>query len=69
MSSIASAPMIGVDLKRSAERLIVEFGETAWVKAEECAHALRPEGFEFTAKTCELIRGAIGEIQEGTRNR
>ena len=66
MSSIASAPMIGVDLKRSSERLIAEFGETAWVKAEECAHALRPEGFELMAETCELIRGTIGEIQEGS---
>ncbi len=66
MSSIASAPMIGVDLKRSAERLIAEFGDTAWAKAEERAHAMRSEGFESMAESWELIREAIGEIQQGS---
>ncbi len=66
MSSIDSAPMSDVDLKRSAEKLIVEFGDTAWAKGKERAHALRPEGFELMAETCELIRGTIGEIQEGS---
>ena len=66
MSLIASAPKIDVDLKRSAEKLIVQFDDTAWAKVEECAHALRSEGLEFMAETCELIRGAIGEIQEGS---
>ena len=56
--------MIDVDLRRSAEKVIPEFGNAAWAETEERVHGF--EGFEFMAKTCDLIHGVIGEIQEGS---
>lgn len=69
MSSIDSALMSDVDLKRSAETLIAEFGDTAWAEAEARAQAMRSEGFESMAETWELVREAIGEIQQGNAQR
>ena len=66
LSLIASAPVIDVDLRRSAEKVIAEFGDAAWAEAEERVYALGSEGFEFMAETCDLIHGVIGEIQEGS---
>ncbi len=55
--------MSDLDLRRAAEEMIAEHGDTALTQAEERVRALTAEGFDSLAKTWERIAGTIREMQ------
>ncbi len=51
-------------VKSAAEEMIAEYGNEALTKADERVKALQREGFDSVAKTWDLIREVIKDLQE-----
>ncbi len=53
-------------VKSAAEEMIAEYGNEALTKTDERVKALQREGFDSVAKTWELIREVIKDLQESS---
>ena len=67
MSTAAPLPLTAADLKRAAEDLFADHGDSALGKAEERVRTLRSEGFESMARTWELFQEAAAQMQQTQR--
>jgi len=51
-------------IARAAEEMIAEYGSEALTKADERTNAYKSEGFDSMAKSWELVREVIKDLQE-----
>ncbi len=57
-------PLDQSQIARAAEEMIAEYGSEALTKADERANTYKSEGFDSVAKSWELIREVIKDLQE-----
>ena len=62
--SVSALPLDESQIARAAEEMIVEYGDEALTKADDRAKNLKAEGFDSVAKTWELIREVIKDLQQ-----
>jgi len=63
-SLVTPLPLDQSQVARAAEEMIAEYGSEALTKADERVKALQSEGFDSVAKSWELIREVIKDLQE-----
>ena len=61
---VTPLPLDQSQIARAAEEMIAEYGSEALTKADERANAYKSEGFDSVAKSWELIREVIKDLQE-----
>ncbi len=61
---VSALPLDESQIARAAEEMIEEYGNGALTKADERVKKLQFEGFDSVAKTWELIREAIKDVQK-----
>ncbi len=61
---VTPLPLDQSQIARAAEEMIAEYGSEALTKADERASAYKSEGFDSVAKSWELIREVIKDLQE-----
>ena len=61
---VSALPLDESQIARAAEEMIAEYGNRALTKADERVKKLQSEGFDSVAKTWELIRDAIKDVQK-----
>ena len=60
----SALPLDQSQIARAAEEMITEYGNEALTKADERVKVLQCEGFDSVAKTWELIREVIRDMQK-----
>ncbi len=61
---VSALPLDESQIARAAEEMIAEYGDEALSNADDQINALKSEGFNSVAKTWELIREIIKDVQE-----
>ena len=61
---VSALPLDESQIARAAEDMIAEYGDEALTKADDRVKKLKSEGFDSMAKTWDLIREAIKELQQ-----
>jgi hypothetical protein len=61
---VSPLPLDESQIARAAEEMIAEHGDEALTKANDRINELKSEGFDSIAKTWELIREVIKDLQQ-----
>ncbi len=61
---VSALPLDESQISRAAEEMIAEYGDEALRIAGDQINALKSKCFDSVAKTWELIREAINDVQE-----
>ena len=61
---VSALPLDESQIARAAEDLIAEYGNEALTKADDQVKKLKSQGFDSVAKTWELIREVIKDVQK-----
>ncbi len=61
---VLALPLDESQIARAAEEMIAEYGDEALSNADDRINALKSEGFDSVAKTWELIREVVKDIQK-----
>ena len=61
---VSALPLDESQIARAVEELIAEYGDEALCNADDRINALKSEGFDSMAKTWELIREVIKDVQQ-----
>lgn len=61
---VSALPLDESQIARAAEDMIGEYGDEALTKADDRVKNLKSQGFDSVAKTWELIREVIKEVQK-----
>ncbi len=61
---VSALPLDESQIARAAEDMIGEYGDEALTKADDRVKNLKSEGFDSIAKTWELIREVIKDVQK-----
>ncbi len=61
---VSALPLDESQIARAAEEMIAEHGDEALSNADEQINALKSEGFNSVAKTWEIIREVIKDVQK-----
>ncbi len=61
---VSALPLDESQIARAAEEMIAEYGDEALTKADDRVKKLQSEGFDSVAKTWELIREVIKDVQK-----
>ncbi len=61
---VSALPLDESRIARAAEEMIAEYGDEALSNADDRINALKSEDFDSFAKTWELIREVIKDVQE-----
>ena len=61
---VSALPLDESQIARAAEDLIAEYGNEALTKADNQVMKLKSQGFDSVAKTWELIREVIKDVQK-----
>ncbi len=60
---VLALPLDESQIARAAEEMIAEYGDEALAKADDQVKKLKSQGFDSVAKTWELIREVIKDVQ------
>jgi hypothetical protein len=63
-SLVLALPLDETQIARAAEEMIAEYGDEALSNADDRINALKSEGFDSVAKTWELIREVVKDVQK-----
>jgi hypothetical protein len=63
-SLVLALPLDESQIARAAEEMIAEYGDEALSNADDRINALKSEGFDSVAKTWELIREVVKDVQK-----
>ncbi len=66
---VSALPLDDSQIARAAEDLMAEYGDEALAKADSQVKILKSQGFDSIAKTWELIREAIKDLQQSNDRR
>ncbi len=61
---VFALPLDESQIARAAEEMIAEYGDEALSNADDRINALKSEGFDSVAKTWDLIREVVKDIQK-----
>jgi len=61
---VLALPLDESQIARAAEEMIAEYGDEALSNADDRINALKSEGFDSVAKTWELIREVVKDVQK-----
>ncbi len=61
---VSALPLDESQIARAAEEMIAEYGDEALIKADDRVKNLKSQGFDSVAKTWELIREVIKDVQK-----
>ncbi len=61
---VSALPLDESQIARAAEEMIAEYGDEALTKADDRVKNLKSQGFDSVAKTWELIREVIKDVQK-----
>ncbi len=61
---VSALPLDESQIARAAEEMIAEYGDEALAKADDQVKKLKSQGFDSVAKTWELIREVIKDVQK-----
>ncbi len=61
---VSALPLDESQIARAAEDLVAEYGDGALTKADDQVKILKSQGFDSIAKTWELIREVIKDLQQ-----
>ena len=61
---VLALPLDESQIARAAEEMIAEYGDEALSNADNRINALKSEGFDSVAKTWELIREVVKDVQK-----
>jgi len=61
---VSALPLDESQIARAAEDMIGEYGDEALTKADDRVKNLKSQGFDSVAKTWELIREVIKDLQQ-----
>ncbi len=61
---VLALPLDESQIARAAEEMIAEYGDEALRNADDRINALKSEGFDSVAKTWELIREVVKDVQK-----
>ena len=61
---VPALPLDESQIARAAEEMIAEYGDEALSNADDRINALKSEGFDSVAKTWELIREVVKDVQK-----
>jgi hypothetical protein len=61
---VSALPLDESQIARAAEDMIGEYGDEALTKADDRVKNLKSQGFDSVAKTWELIREVIKDVQK-----
>ena len=61
---VSALPLDESRIARAAEEMIAEYGDEALTKAGDRVKNLKSQGFDSVAKTWELIREVIKDVQK-----
>ena len=61
---VLALPLDESQIARAAEEMIAEYGDEALSNADDRINALKSEGFDSVAKTWELIREVVKDMQK-----
>ena len=61
---VSALPLDESQIARTAEDMIGEYGDEALTKADDRVKNLKSQGFDSVAKTWELIREVIKDLQQ-----
>ncbi len=61
---VSALPLDESQIARTAEEMIAEYGDEALTNADDRVKKLKSEGFDSIAKTWELIREVIKDVQK-----
>ena len=61
---VFALPLDESQIARAAEEMIAEYGDEALSNADDRINALKFEGFDSVAKTWELIREVVKDMQK-----
>ena len=65
---VLALPLDESQIARAAEEMIAEYGDEALSNATDRINALKSEGFDSVAKTWELIREVVKDMQKSDHN-
>ncbi len=60
---VLALPLDESQIARAAEEMIAEYGDEALAKADDQVKKFKSQGFDSVAKTWELIREVIKDVQ------
>ena len=63
----SALPLDESQIARAAEEMIAEYGDEALSNADDQIKKLKSQGFDSVAKTWELIREVIKDLQQSVR--
>ncbi len=61
---VFALPLDETQIARAAEEMIAEYGDEALSNANDRINALKSDGFDSVAKTWELIREVVKDVQK-----
>jgi len=61
---VSALPLDESQIARAAEDMIGQYGDEALTKADDRVRNLKSQGFDSVAKTWELIREVIKDLQQ-----
>ncbi len=61
---VSALPLDESQIARAAEDMIAQYGDEALAKADDRVEKLKSQGFDSVAKTWELIREVIKDLQQ-----
>ena len=61
---VPALPLDESQIARAAEEMIAEYGDEALSNADDRINALKSKGFDSVAKTWELIREVVKDVQK-----
>ncbi len=61
---VSALPLDESQIVRAAEEMIAEYGDEALTKADDQVKKFKSQGFDSVAKTWELIREVIKDVQK-----
>ncbi len=66
---VSALPLDDSEIVRAVEEMIAEYGAEALTKADDRVKKSKSEGFDWFARTWELIREVIKDEQESDNKR